>query len=110
MSIVAKKCCDLRNYIASNEVVSGSRWRCASCENFVSLQDLEVCGLTASLVKEFEKELAPDRDRVELCSDRTYRLLGERKLRYKKKIGETESGSATGTIKVRAEEVVIDID
>jgi hypothetical protein len=91
--------------------VSGSRWRCASCENFVSLQDLEYCGLTASLLKEFANDVTPARDRIELCSNKTYRLLGERKLRYKKKSAPTSGkNSSIETKKFHAEEIIIDLD
>jgi len=76
------KCFDLRSYIQSNACVSGSRWRCASCEDFVSLQSLEYCGLTASLLEEFKDQATVDRDRVEFCASGSYRLLDERKLRY----------------------------
>jgi len=76
------QCFDLRNYIESNSFVSGGRWRCASCEDFVSLQSLQHCGLTASLLEEFKDQASVDRDRVEFCANGSYRLLDERKSRY----------------------------
>lgn len=76
------QCFDLRNFIQSNAHVSGSRWRCASCEDFVSLQNLEFCGLTGSLLKEFKGQATVDRDRVEFSADGRYRLLVERKRRH----------------------------
>lgn len=60
--------------------MSGGRWRCASCEKFVSIQDLEVCGLTKELINdEFKRDLIrkPDRDRVQYCEDGSYALLPE---------------------------------
>ena len=79
------QCFDLRNYIASNAYVSGSRFRCASCEEFVSLQNLEICGLTTHLLQEFEKVASPERDRVQVCADGSYVLLEERKVRGTKR-------------------------
>jgi hypothetical protein len=82
--------------------VSGSRWRCAACENFVSLQDLECCGLTAYIIEEFEKVLSPERDRIEFCEDGRYKLLEARQLRCGKKRPKQEGdGPSQGANKVR---------
>jgi hypothetical protein len=45
-------------------------------------QDLQFCGLTSDLVTEFKDSANRARDRVELCSDRTYILLEERREKY----------------------------
>lgn len=88
-------------------VVSGSRWRCASCESFVSVKDLEHCGLTASLLDEFATEVSSARDRIELSSDKSYRLLGEKKQRYKVKSSKKDPSEKASNL---TEQVVIDID
>jgi hypothetical protein len=95
------QCYDLESYINSNVHISGSRWRCAACENFVSLQDLEYCGLTAYIIKEFEKVLTEERDRIEFSEDGRYKLLEARPLRYgKKRPKEENNGSSHGAKKV----------
>jgi hypothetical protein len=76
------KCFDLQNFVSSNGFVSGSRWRCASCETFVSVDSLEVCGLTSRLLDEFKTEASPERDRIEFRSDGTYSLLPEKTPQY----------------------------
>ena len=70
-----QQCFDLESYITANSYVSGGRWRCSACENFVSLQNLEVCGLTLHLLRAFARVATSDRSRVALCGDRTYKLL-----------------------------------
>lgn len=49
------------------------------------MESLELCGLTASLLNEFKDIATTERDRVEFCSNDTYRLLEERKVRNKKR-------------------------
>ena len=51
----------------------------------MSLQNLEICGLTAHLLGEFKRVASSQRDRVEVCSDGSYMLLEERKVRGKKR-------------------------
>jgi hypothetical protein len=79
------QCFDLRNYIDLNVHISGTRWRCASCEKFVSLKNLEICNLTLRVLKEFETLITSDRDRVEFTADGKYHLLPEREARSKKR-------------------------
>ena len=76
------QCFDLRSFLVSNINVSGSRWRCASCEKFLLFQDLQYCGFTKDLLTEFKDLATPQRDRVELHADRSYRLLEEARRRY----------------------------
>jgi hypothetical protein len=86
------QCFDLRSFLFSNSHVSGSRWRCASCEKFLLFQDLQFCGFTADLLTEFKDFATPQRDRVELRADRNYRLLEENKRRYGAKRQATDVG------------------
>lgn len=63
--------------------MTGQRWRCLVCENYISYDDLQLCGFTEGLIHEFRKDLVPtERDRVEFCSNGSYKLLGARKQRY----------------------------
>jgi hypothetical protein len=72
--------------LESNRIVSGQRWRCIVCEQYVSLQDLELCTLTEEVIHEFRKDLIPtERDRVEFCADGSYKLLGARSQRTNNK-------------------------
>lgn len=79
------QCFDLLTFLESNVRTSGGRWRCASCEKFLSWRSLRYCGLTAVLLKEFEGLSSVVRDRVEFRADGKYRLLDETKARYNKK-------------------------
>jgi predicted alpha/beta-fold hydrolase len=66
--------------------VSGGRWRCASCEQFLAYQDLQLCGLTEAALERYGKEASSARDRVEFRGkDKTFHLLEENKRRYQKK-------------------------
>lgn len=76
--------------------VSGSRWRCASCEKFLLFQDLQFCGFTADLLTEFKDLATPQRDRVELNADRSYRLLEENRRRYGLKRQASDVGGVGG--------------
>ncbi len=88
-NILPSKCYDLRNYIDTNFCVSYNRWRCASCENFVSLQSLQICGLTSHLLEEFKSSATSERDRVEFSSDGRYQLLVQQVSRHKKRLDST---------------------
>ena len=79
--IFSLQCFDLQNFLESNRFVYGSRWRCASCEDFIAWRDLQFCGLTADLLHEFQDEASPERDRIQFHSDRTYHLLEAAKKR-----------------------------
>jgi len=87
------QCFDLFPFVAGNIFMSGQRWRCPACEKFVSLQQLQHCGLTAALTTEFRDKAAAKHDRVEFRSDRSYCLLDERKRSYNKLNGRGKSTS-----------------
>ena len=79
------QCFDLESFLSTNTFVSGNRWRCASCESFVSLRNLERCGLTSHVLREFASTVSIERDRVEV-SDRSYKLLKIRGQRGMKRL------------------------
>lgn len=84
--------------------MSGSRWRCPSCELFVSVASLELCELTAHILKEFENAASTEKDRVEYCSDGTYKLLEQRINQRKRKCGPTTTAASKTTQQI----IVID--
>ena len=80
------QCFDLRNYLESNVHVTGTRWECPVCNaQILSPYDLIYCEMTDSLLKQFKDEATSFRDRIELFSNGTWKLLGEKKLRYSTK-------------------------
>lgn len=81
--------------------VTYNRWRCASCENFVSLQSLQICGLTSHLLKEFKGSASSERDRVEFSSDGRYKLLEQAVSRHKKRL-ESTAGSVNVEVQEKA--------
>lgn len=80
------------NFLEGNSFVSGGRWRCRVCEKFLFWQELEHCGYTARLLREFADIASPQHDRIEITSDGNYRLLDESKQRHgnKRKAAEEE--------------------
>jgi hypothetical protein len=104
--LCSTKCFDLEAYIKNNNFPSGGRWRCASCETFLSLQNLQFCGLTAHLLEEFRSEVTTDRHLVEFSSDRSYRLLEARKPRQNRKAGTRETSQSKRQKTVEEHEVI----
>jgi hypothetical protein len=101
-----------------NVSVSGGRWRCASpaCDQFVSYQELQYCGLTEDAITTFRSDLSPQRNRVEFREDGTYRLLPPQRLRYggrkrpsaTRNNGNNDNKPAVKQRQVEIEEIVID--
>jgi hypothetical protein len=102
------QCFDLMCFINTNQFVSGSRWRCPSCELFVSLQNLESCALTTRLLEEFETSLSPDRDRIEFTSTGVYKLL-EPKVAHSVKL-QRRTDAVSTTSKKDSDILVVDVD
>lgn len=46
------QCFDLQPFLQSNQHVTGSRWRCGVCEQFLSVGDLLECGLYKAMLRE----------------------------------------------------------
>lgn len=78
-----------------NAPVSGGRWRCVCCEQFVNYQDLEVCGLTKEALVRFADVASATRDRVEFRADQTMTLLPAPKARYNNKRRQPPGSSAS---------------
>lgn len=76
----------------------------------MSLQNLEICGLTTHLLAEFKKVASPERDRVQVCADGSYVLLEERKVRgVKRQNCDFGSASAPAKSQKNSEDHVIEI-
>jgi hypothetical protein len=74
------QCFDLRNYLTTNTIVSGGRWRCPCCELFVSVRDLVHCGLFQAILDDVGDQIvAGVRDSVFVKSDGTWQLLENKK-------------------------------
>ena len=76
------QCFDLKGFIECNSVCSGQRWKCAACEDYLSIQNLEYCALTKAALTRFEGQVSSERDRVEFRSDESYKLLPPTKVRH----------------------------
>lgn len=68
---------------------------------FVSLQNLQICGLTSYLLKEFKSSATMERDRIEFGSDGRYKLLEQQVSRHKKRL-ESASLSANAEVSQKA--------
>jgi hypothetical protein len=77
-----------------NVAVSGGRWRCASCETFLSYQELQLCSLTEAALKKFGTQVSSQRDRVEFRADKTFHLLPTQRLRYGNKKRPTDTAGS----------------
>lgn len=97
------QCFDLRCFLHINENVSGGRWRCGNCENFISVRDLIHCGLFQTMIDKYKGDISVARDKVSLQSDGSFYLKEENKLRYANK-----RPSATSKASDSAE--IIDLD
>lgn len=102
------QCFDLLNFLTGSSRISGTRWRCVGssvCHNFLSIDDLELCGFTADLLVEMKGQLEPkSKDRIQFCSDRTYRLIEEKPKKQRKKRAREDASSQSKDI------VVLEID
>jgi hypothetical protein len=92
-------------FLEANTIVSGNRWRCLSCEKFISWSNLEYCGFTAKLVKEFASEASRTRDRVEVTSSGLYRLLEETS-RKRKMAPNDDNNIRSGKARVAEPEII----
>jgi len=104
------QCFDLLTYLHSNKTVTGSRWRCPVCNDFVAIRDLLHCGLTKEMVNKHGHEASIERDKIELKSTGEWRFLPENKLRYGSKSTKTEVTSLDGGEKEQADDDIICID
>jgi hypothetical protein len=88
--------------------VSGPRWRCPSCSHFLSLNNLEQCGLTTDVAKDLKDRADSSNDRVELSADRRFRLLAPHRRQNKKRSadGDGDNNSKTARTMPQDQEIV----
>jgi hypothetical protein len=79
------QCFELRNFVESNAHITGTRWECPVCTKILSLNDLQYCPLTASILKQHSKDASPYRDRIQFFANGAWKLLDEAKKRHSKK-------------------------
>ena len=79
------QCFDLRNYLQTNATVSGTRWRCGVCEDFVAPKDLIIDGLVLKMLEKYSDQVSGSRDKIQFSSDGTWKLMDENRLRYSTK-------------------------
>ena len=79
------QCFDLKNWLHSNVNVSGNRWRCGVCEEFVSMKSLVWDGMFDRFLATHREEVSAARDKVQLKPDGTWTLMEENKLRHRGK-------------------------
>lgn len=80
------QCFDLRNYLRTNSTVSGGRWRCAVCEDFVPVQDLVVDGMMVSMLEDLGRDrISGSRDKIQMSKDGAWKFMEENRLKYSKK-------------------------
>ena len=71
-------CFDLKTYLHSNANVSGGRWRCFVCEDFVPVDELVYDGFLAQVLETFSKDInTTTRSKVQLMNDGSWNLLDE---------------------------------
>ncbi len=106
------QCFDLKNYLLQNATVSGGRWRCVICEDFVPVQDLMIDGFMAKILEEHGQDVTSARDKIEIHRDGSYKLLNENRLRYQLKRSSSALSAdqpAAKRAKKESEPAVIDI-
>lgn len=108
------QCFDLANYLHSNSMVSGGRWRCLVCEDFVPVQDLMIDGFIAKILEDHGNDVNSSRDKVEIYRDGTWKFLSENRLKYSTKRSSTNDLPDSKRSKTEsngpAQAEVIDID
>jgi len=79
------QCFDMKIWLQSNKNVSGGRWRCGVCEDFISMKELVWCGLFEAMLHDHRDKVSGSRDKVSFKPDGSWSLKEENKLRYSSK-------------------------
>lgn len=104
------QCFDLSVYLKTNEPISGPRWRCAVCEDFVAVEDLVVDGFLQRILDEHGEEISASRDKVRIHRDGTWNLLEDSESRNTKKRKICRESSDEGIAKTMHLESAIEIE
>jgi len=102
------QCFDLSVYLKTNEPISGPRWRCAICEEFVAVEDLVVDGYLSKILEEHREEVSATRDKVRIHRDGTWKLLEDKEVQNSKKrlVPGSSGDSANGNKRARVESTI----
>lgn len=96
------QCFDLNYFLNSNKFVSGSRWKCPTCNVILDPFSLLKCGLFERVIQCREEKSGThiDKDHFELRSDKTWTLSVAKKEFMKNEIrGSKERAFSTSSIK-----------
>ena len=58
------QCVDLSHFLHTNSFPSGRRWKCVICDDFVSADELVMCGLFERMVSKHADEARDGRDKI----------------------------------------------
>jgi chemotaxis protein histidine kinase CheA len=100
------QCFDLAVYLKTNEPISGPRWRCAICEDFVAVEDLVVDGYLSKILEEHREEISATRDKVRIHRDGTWKLLEDSEVKNSKKRNLSGSELMNGNKRARVENTI----
>jgi len=75
------QCFDMKTFLHYNKHISGGRWRCGVCEDFLSVRDLVLCGLYETMLLEYKDKVSVGHDKVSFRSDGSWSLKDENKPR-----------------------------
>ena len=109
-------CFDLRSFLHQNSKVSGGRWRCFVCEDFISLDQLVYDGFIAQVLETYKNDInTTNRDKVQLSHDGTWKLLDQasssvKRNQKKRKIHEQNGNNAKKRPNPPVVNEIIDID
>jgi hypothetical protein len=79
------QCFDMKTFLHYNKHISGGRWRCGVCEDFLSVRDLVQCGLYETMLLEYKDKVSVGQDKVSFRSDGSWSLKDENKPRHTSK-------------------------
>ena len=100
------QCFDMRTFLHYNKHISGGRWRCGVCEDFISVRDLVHCGLYETILLECKDKISAGRDKVSFRSDGSWCLKEDSKPR---RGGDGEKGRTLNDAATQAPPEIIDL-
>jgi len=95
------QCFDLRNYLQFNVHISGGRWRCAVCEDFVAVNDLVVDGFVTKMLDLHKDEVCGSRDKILVSSNGSWKFGEENRLRYGVKSRKRSNSATDDNIEIK---------
>jgi len=102
------QCVDLSHFLHTNSFPSGRRWKCVICDDFVSVDELVLCGLFERMVQKHGDEARDGRDKIEFRVDGSWILKPQEKKRGVSDYGAAQSdASAVSKRKKKVEEIIL---